>query len=51
MFSPDSTKKMPDKFKGNAKVEDGCWILDTGCWTLHAACEFVISDIGQVSSI
>jgi len=34
MFSPVSTKKMPDKFKGNAKVGMGrdarCWILDTG---------------------
>jgi hypothetical protein len=32
MFSLGSTKKMPDKFKGNAKVGRGerCWILDAG---------------------
>jgi len=39
MFSPVSTKKMPDKFKGNAKVGVGedtrCWILDTGYWFLR----------------
>jgi hypothetical protein len=42
MFYPGSTKKMPDKFKGNAKVEagkrmpvPGCWILDAGCWILR----------------
>ena len=33
-----STKKMPDKFKGNAKVETGCWMLDAGCWMLDAGC-------------
>jgi len=42
MFSPVSTKKMPDKFKGNAKVgvgEDaGCWMLDVGCWMLDVGC-------------
>jgi len=40
MFSLDSTKKVPDKFKGNAKVwgmlDTGYWILDTGCWILDA---------------
>jgi len=35
MFSPVSTKKMPDKFKGNAKVGAGgedarYWMLDSG---------------------
>jgi hypothetical protein len=30
----DLTKRMPDKFKGNAKVE--YWILDTGYWMLDA---------------
>jgi hypothetical protein len=34
MFSPDSTKRMPDKFKGNAKV--GRWLIDTGCGILVA---------------
>jgi hypothetical protein len=32
MFSPVSTKKMPDKFKGNAKVEH--WMLDARFWIL-----------------
>jgi hypothetical protein len=36
MFSPVSTKKMPDKFKGNAKVVAGCWMLDAGYWMLDA---------------
>jgi hypothetical protein len=30
MFSLGLTKRVPDKFKGNAKVEAGCWILVTG---------------------
>jgi hypothetical protein len=34
MFSPDSTKKVPDKSKGNAKVGIGERMLDTGCWML-----------------
>jgi hypothetical protein len=31
-FSLDLTKRVPDKFKGNAKVEAGYWILVAGYW-------------------
>jgi hypothetical protein len=31
-FSLGLTKRVPDKFKGNAKVEAGYWILVAGYW-------------------
>jgi hypothetical protein len=37
---------MPDKFKGNAKVGAGCWMLDTGYWMLDAGCRMLGAGCG-----